>query len=63
MRILQHDATVFVGNGIKFGVGNMGINVRHYFGLYWNTAYLFDVHYADTFQNSIFILFFLYHEK
>jgi hypothetical protein len=29
MRIFEHEATVFIGNGIKFGVGNAGINVSH----------------------------------
>jgi hypothetical protein len=30
MRILEHEAIVLIGNGIKFGVGNAGINdVRH----------------------------------
>jgi hypothetical protein len=28
MRIFEHEATVFIGNGIKFGVGNAGIS-RH----------------------------------
>ena len=26
MRIFEHEATVFIGNDIKFGVGNVGIN-------------------------------------
>ena len=29
VRIFEHEAIVFVGNDIKFGVGNVGINVSH----------------------------------
>jgi len=29
VRIFEHEAIVFIGNDIKFGVGNVGINVSH----------------------------------
>jgi hypothetical protein len=47
MRIFEHEAAMFIGNGIEFGVGNAGIRVSHYY------VFLCDIYVSDYELNAL----------